>query len=132
VAGSATFSIDLRHPDSALLMALGDRIPDICAAHSPPCAVDVAELTTAMSLEFPAHIRQLVAACAAGLEIPSMEIHSAAGHDARYLHEICPTGMIFVPCKAGISHNEAESATPADLAAGARVLAQVVFELARR
>jgi N-carbamoyl-L-amino-acid hydrolase len=39
--------------------------------------------------------------------------------------------MIFVPCKDGISHNEAESATSADLAAGARVLAEVMVELAR-
>jgi N-carbamoyl-L-amino-acid hydrolase len=40
--------------------------------------------------------------------------------------------MIFVPCKAGISHNEAESATASDLADGARVLADALFALAMR
>ena len=40
--------------------------------------------------------------------------------------------MIFVPCEKGISHNEAESATPYDLASGARVLAEVLADLANR
>jgi N-carbamoyl-L-amino-acid hydrolase len=59
-----------------------------------------------------------------------MDILSSAGHDARYLHAICPTGMIFVPCRAGVSHNEAEWAEPAHLADGTRVLAGALLELA--
>jgi N-carbamoyl-L-amino-acid hydrolase len=55
---------------------------------------------------------------------------SGAGHDAMYLNRVCPTGMIFVPCLRGVSHNEAESATAEDLAAGARVLAQTLVALA--
>ena len=47
---------------------------------------------------------------------------SGAGHDAMNMAIVTPTGMIFVPCEKGISHNEAESATPDDLAAGANVL----------
>ena len=39
-------------------------------------------------------------------------------------------GMIFVPCLRGVSHNEAESATPEDLAAGAKVLAETLYRLA--
>jgi N-carbamoyl-L-amino-acid hydrolase len=45
---------------------------------------------------------------------------------------VCPTGMIFVPCERGISHNEAENAKPQDLAAGARVLTAALLELANR
>ena len=55
------------------------------------------------------------------------EIVSGAGHDAVYLARIAPTGMIFVPCADGISHNEAESATPEDLAAGCQVLLDAVL-----
>ena len=40
--------------------------------------------------------------------------------------------MIFVPCEKGVSHNEAESANSADLAAGARVLTAALLELANR
>src|SRR3546814_2458433 len=60
-----------------------------------------------------------------------MDIASGAGHDANYLTRVCPTGMIFVPCKGGISHNETESATPADLAAGTRLLAAYMVERRR-
>ena len=64
------------------------------------------------------------------LGISNMEIASGAGHDARYLHYICPTAMIFIPCKAGISHNEAECIEKEHAVAGARVLAEVVLDLA--
>jgi N-carbamoyl-L-amino-acid hydrolase len=130
VAGGASFSIDLRHPDAGVLTALGNRIPEICALHAAPCTVAVRELTSAMPLDFPAGMTRLVRTHCDALGISCMDIYSAAGHDARYLHGICPTGMIFVPCKDGISHNEAEWAEAEDLAAGARVLAEVLVELA--
>jgi beta-ureidopropionase / N-carbamoyl-L-amino-acid hydrolase len=41
-----------------------------------------------------------------------------------------PTAMVFVPCAGGLSHNEAESATAADLAAGANVLLHAMLALA--
>lgn len=130
VPGAAVFSIDLRHVDSAALVSLGDRIPSICAANAGPCTVEVVELTNAMSLEFSGTITRLVRESAANLGIPTMDIYSSAGHDARFLHAICPTGMIFVPCKDGISHNPGESAKAEDLAAGARVLVDTLVALA--
>jgi len=132
VAGTAVFSIDLRHVDSATLAALGDRIPGICTAHAGQCSVNVVELTSAMSLTFPETITRLVRESAAALGIPALDIFSAAGHDARFLHAVCPTGMIFVPCKDGVSHNPRESATAEDLAAGTRVLVNVLMALASR
>jgi N-carbamoyl-L-amino-acid hydrolase len=130
VPARATFSIDLRHPDSCVLRELGDRIQAVCEHHAEPCGVRVRELSTSMSLEFPLAARELIEASARRLGIPSMEILSCAGHDARYLHEVCMAGMIFVPCKGGISHNEAESVEPGELADGARVLAETLWTLA--
>ncbi len=130
VAGKAVFSIDLRHPEEAPLRALGDQVPEICAGNARPCSVKVEELVTAMPLEFPVTMREAIAAAAKRVGLRAMDLLSAAGHDARYLHGVCPAGMIFVPCKDGISHNEAESATPEDLYDGARVLAETLAELA--
>jgi N-carbamoyl-L-amino-acid hydrolase len=130
VAGRVVFSIDLRHVDSAILKSLGDRIAGICAAEAGPCRVDIAELTSAPSLAFPASMTRLVRESAKALGIPAMDIFSAAGHDARFLHAVCPTGMIFVPSKEGISHNARESTTPEDLTAGAQVLVDVLIKLA--
>ena len=55
---------------------------------------------------------------------------SGAGHDAKYLAHVCPSAMIFIPCKDGISHNEIEDATPEDVAAGCDVLLQAILEKA--
>ncbi|MEC8164477.1 MAG: M20/M25/M40 family metallo-hydrolase, partial [Pseudomonadota bacterium] len=54
--------------------------------------------------------------------LPAREIVSGAGHDAMYLSTVAPASMIFVPCKGGLSHNEAEAATAEDLGAGCDVL----------
>ena len=71
-----------------------------------------------------------IEAAAVGLGLGYMRLFSGAGHDARQLSSVCPTGMIFVPCEKGISHNEAENASPSDLADGARVLAETLVRLA--
>jgi N-carbamoyl-L-amino-acid hydrolase len=74
----------------------------------------------------------MVRGAANGLRLTNMDMPSGAGHDAMHIATLCPAGMIFVPCERGISHNEIENATPADLAAGARVLVEVLVELANR
>ena len=56
---------------------------------------------------------------------------SGAGHDAQMLARVCPTGMIFVPSRNGISHNPAEHTDPADLVAGCDVLLQTLLALDR-
>jgi N-carbamoyl-L-amino-acid hydrolase len=130
VPSRAYFSIDLRHPDQATLVRLGDVIAAACDDHAAPCSAGVTEIATSESLEFPESIRATIAAAADTLDIPAIPLLSLAGHDARQLHYYCPTGMIFTPCKDGVSHNEAESATPSDLAAGTRVLAATLAQLA--
>jgi N-carbamoyl-L-amino-acid hydrolase len=65
---------------------------------------------------------------AAALDYGHRDIVSGAGHDAAYVNRVAPTAMIFVPCADGLSHNEVESATPADLAAGCNVLLHAILE----
>ena len=59
-----------------------------------------------------------------------MEIVSGAGHDACHISSVAPTGMIFVPCEDGISHNEIENATLEDCAAGCDVLLHAMIDRA--
>jgi N-carbamoyl-L-amino-acid hydrolase len=124
------FSIDLRHPDAEVLRQLGDRVAPLCAQHCTPCAVEVRELSHDPPLDFPSDIADQVREAAAQLAIPHMDLPSAAGHDARHLHYLCPTGMVFVPCAGGISHNEAEAAEPGHLYDGTRVLLATLAHLA--
>ena len=129
VPAQVEFSIDLRHPDSSVLQSLGDQIPQWCARSAGPCNATVRELSNAMSLEFPQAMRTLITEVAQTQSVSCMDILSSAGHDARYLHTVCASGMIFIPCAGGISHNEAESATESDMATGARVLVDTLLRL---
>ena len=60
------------------------------------------------------------------------KIVSRAYHDSLFMSRIAPTGMIFIPCRDGISHRPDEYASPDAISNGTRVLAQVLAELASR
>jgi N-carbamoyl-L-amino-acid hydrolase len=130
VPAEVLFSIDVRHPDNAVVDSLDLRIRELIESLRGPCSVDFKQIQHAPSLEFNPRIRAHIAVAADAIGIAHQDIYSAAGHDARPLHYVCPTGMIFVPCREGISHNPAEWAELSDLAAGTRVLADTVWHLA--
>jgi beta-ureidopropionase / N-carbamoyl-L-amino-acid hydrolase len=132
VAGKVTFTIDLRHPDEATLTDIGDRIHTTVkeAAALRSCTAEITNVSYVKPITFAPHVVDRVRAAARDEGYPSMDLPSGAGHDAMHLSRICPAAMVFVPCLRGVSHNEAESATPEDLAAGTRVLARVILELA--
>jgi N-carbamoyl-L-amino-acid hydrolase len=130
VPSEVFFSIDLRHPSNEVVDRVDQAIRRIVEDEKGPCRVELRQIAHAPSLTFSADVRTIVTQAAERASVPSMEIYSAAGHDARQLHYVCPTGMIFVPCREGISHNPAEWAEPEHLTAGARVLADAVWALA--
>jgi N-carbamoyl-L-amino-acid hydrolase len=130
VPSRVTFSIDLRHPDNAVLDTAGARVVALCESHAAPCEVTVKPLVDAPSNEFDPHLRERIAQAAREQDFPAMPILSAAGHDARHLAKVCASAMIFIPCRDGVSHVEHEWAEPAHVAAGAAVLAQVIREIA--
>ena len=132
VPGYVMFSIDFRQPNEEVLTRLGDQIEHICYSNAKGCEVKVTQTSRTPPIRFEGLVPDTILAVSQRLEVAHMHIFSGAGHDAQHLFDICPTGMIFVPCERGISHNEIENATPADLAAGARVLADTLVELANR
>jgi beta-ureidopropionase / N-carbamoyl-L-amino-acid hydrolase len=130
VPSCVSFSIDLRHPDNAVLDAAGARVAALCSLNAPPCAVTITPLVDAPSNDFDSRLRERIAQAAHDQGLPAAAIQSAAGHDARHLAKVCPAAMIFIPCRDGASHVEHESAEPGHVAAGASVLAQVLRDLA--
>ena len=132
VPGRVSFTIDFRHPDPDLIARICAQIAPTCAAHARGCAVSVRPIMEIPPLVFDPALIDLVEAYAERLGHPVMRMPSGAGHDAGHINHLCPTGMIFVPCEKGISHNEAENATPADLAAGAQTLAACLVDLANQ
>ena len=132
VPGKVTFTIDMRHPRDEVLEAHEAKLKAIVATRAAPCPAAIEPVTNVAPTDFDPQVIGLVRDRAQGLGLAHMDMPSGAGHDAMHIARLCPTGMIFVPCERGISHNEAENATPADLAAGARVLVEVLEELANR
>jgi N-carbamoyl-L-amino-acid hydrolase len=130
VPARVTFSIDFRHPDAAVLNDRGGRIEQVCRRLAGSCAVQVTETFNRPPCVFPGQIVDAVETAARDLGIPYMRLPSGAFHDANFIADVAPTGMIFVPCEKGISHSPAENAKPEDLAAGARVLAAALVALA--
>ena len=132
VPGHVLFTIDLRHPDAATIDRLGAGIEATCRANARACRFSITQTIDAPPTDFDPAVIDLVRRQADALGLTNMTMPSGAGHDAMHLAPLCPSGMIFVPCEKGISHNEAEAADPADLAAGARLLAACLVELANR
>ena len=132
VPGHVAFTIDFRQPEQEVLTRLGDQVEAVCRANAKACAVGVSETSRTEPTKFEGLVPDTIDSASKRLGLPRMHIFSGAGHDAQNLFKVCPTGMIFVPCEKGISHNEAENATSYDLAAGARVLAEVMVEIANR
>jgi N-carbamoyl-L-amino-acid hydrolase len=132
VPGKVLFTIDLRHPEEERLDRLSDLIRSTCAERAGICDVGLRQTMGIPPTVFDADVVDTIRAQAVRLGLANMDLPSGAGHDAMNVARLCPSGMIFIPCEGGISHNEAENATPADCAAGARVLASSLVALANR
>jgi N-carbamoyl-L-amino-acid hydrolase len=83
-----------------------------------------------MPILFAPTVRDAVERAARAQGFGTLRMTSGAFHDAQFMASLCPTGMIFVPCRGGVSHHPSEYSSPAQLANGARVLAAVLAELA--
>ena len=132
IPGRVFFTIDFRHPKDETLTMMDKELREEChmiAARSH-VEVEVKEFWYFAPTPFDASCVGAVRDAAAALNYPAMEIISGAGHDAVYMARVAPTGMIFVPCKGGISHNEIEDADPADLEKGCAVLLQAILDRA--
>ncbi|AOE83209.1 M20 family metallo-hydrolase [Pseudomonas sp. TCU-HL1] len=127
IAGEVVFTLDFRHADPAVLHAF-----DASLAACLPADTEVECLFSHAPTTFhPAVLDVLEQACdATGLA--RLPIRSGAFHDAMYLAGHCPTGMLFVPSRAGISHNPLEFTEPAQLEAGTRALAWALVSLAEQ
>ena len=131
VADRVTFSIDLRHPDQAELLGRGDAIEAVIRDAVRDAGVRVEETFHALPVTFAPMVVDAVEGAAVGQGLAHMRLPSGAFHDAQFAVPICPTGMIFVPCREGVSHNPAEYSSPAQLAVGTRVLTETLLRLDR-
>ena len=130
VADKASFTIDFRHPNKDVLLTRGNAVAGVVQAAVRNAGVTVQETFHALSVEFSPLVIEAVERATIEQNCRQMRLPSGAFHDAQFVVPVCPTGMIFVPCRRGISHNPAEYSEPSQLAVGTRVLTQTLVELA--
>jgi N-carbamoyl-L-amino-acid hydrolase len=132
VPGRLTLSIDLRHPDTAVLDGMVVRFCELVESSARAAKVG-AEIQTIWRMpptSFDDDLVGHVEHAARKLGYRAQRIVSGAGHDSLHTAQFAPTAMIFVPCADGLSHNEAERASPSDLEAGANVLLHAMIAAA--
>jgi N-carbamoyl-L-amino-acid hydrolase len=132
VADRVRFTIDCRHPDGAELDRRADAVPGVVAEAMRTCTAEVTERFRAAPSVFDPLVPDAIARAAAAQGLGWTRMPSGAFHDAQFMVPLCPTGMIFIPCRGGVSHHPAEYSTPEQCARGARVLTQVLADLAHR
>jgi N-carbamoyl-L-amino-acid hydrolase len=132
IARRAKVTVDLRNTDEAKLREAEARMAGEVARLAKEEGVEIAARSLARfePVDFDPVSVDLVAASAEALGLSVKRMPSGAGHDAQMFAPNCPTAMIFVPSKGGISHNVREYTAPAEIAAGANVLLQAMLSAA--
>ena len=132
VPGKARLTFDVRSPDDAQRRRT---VQDIQALVAGVAARRGVKIDVVMRHEAPA--APCDAFLSAGLEravaaegVTPFRLPSGAGHDAMVMSGVIPLAMLFTRCRAGISHNPAEYASPDDMGISARVLHRFLLDLA--
>ncbi|PWF25939.1 M20 family metallo-hydrolase [Ancrocorticia populi] len=132
IPGGVDMAIDLRDGDNARIAHMRTEVEaaigQICEARSIQADVRLVSSSPAVTLDQNV-IRGLVKATEQ-FKVPFQEMPSGAGHDAMNFADLCPTGMVFIPCAGGISHNPEESADYADAVLGTRIMLKYLAEIA--
>jgi len=133
IPGQVKFSIDLRNNTDEMVDKMDADIRTTAARISAETGLPITiELVSHYPAQpFHTECVDAVARAAKKLGYSNMPAVSGAGHDAVYMAKLAPTGMIFIPCKDGISHNEIESAKPEHITAGCNVLLHAMLERAK-
>ena len=131
VPGGAEMLFQFRDTDPALLYRLELALDGLVEqANKGPCKVTIAHrgrsVPRQMDEGFQAAFERAADKHAPGLH---QRMPSGAGHDAQILAEKMPSGMLFVPSIAGISHHYSEDTSEADLVLGCQVFADAAAEI---
>lgn len=132
IAAGVDFTVDVRSPDDAVRRGMVEGIVAECEAVARRRGVG---FTFEPFMDSPATpmdpgLVEALEEAASRFQITPMRLPSGAGHDAIAMSALCPSAMLFVRCRGGVSHNPAESITEADADAAVRVLVEAIKGIA--
>ncbi|HZT47819.1 MAG TPA: allantoate amidohydrolase [Hyphomicrobiaceae bacterium] len=134
IPGSVEFTIDMRSPDDGVrrraAKTLLARLREIASRRRVGLDVETYQENPAITLD--AGVIDTVAEAIAACGHEPLRLPSGAGHDAGIMAKLCPSGMLFVRCKDGVSHNPAEAISVEDADLAVTALLEATRRLDRR
>ena len=134
IPGAVTLGVDLRSIDIAARNAVEQHVTE--ALDEAAMRRGITWTMRRVSKEIPAQMSpalvDMIASTAEELGMGYRRMPSGAGHDSMHWADYAPTGMIFIPCRDGISHNPAEYADPEHIFCGVQLYSAVVRRLSQR
>jgi allantoate deiminase len=131
IPGVVDLSIDVRDVDSnrqrQTAWEIVRRADEICVVRGVTLSARIVADSSPVVL--PIWIRSIVSRTCRDLRVPYRVVTSGASHDAQLMNPVAPSGIIFVPSRAGLSHVPDEWTSISDLAVGTRVLLRSLLAL---
>ena len=134
IPGKTWLTVDFRHASDEKLASMHEQLRTNSAriAEELGLGLHLQEIWHTPVRNFDAACVQAVRDAADQVGAATLDIVSAAGHDAVNMAHLVPTAMVFIPCADGISHNESESIEPEHAELGCAVLLRAALALANR
>ena len=128
VPGGVTLWVDVRGVNNESIARTLEAIKAEAkvVAESDGVAIEFEMLTADKPVALSEELAKKAEAICEAEGIDYLHMNSGAGHDAMHMAKLAPTTMIFIPCKEGISHNQAEFAKNEDICRAVEVLAKLL------
>lgn len=134
VPGRVKMGLDIRGVDKKSIDRIDDEIvkfvDEVCKKRNLNYELD--NISKAIPVKLDENLKNELSEVATKLGIEHKIMNSGAGHDAMKFWDIAPTGMVFIPCRDGVSHNKAEDIDYEDIILGSKIIFEELKQLNSR
>lgn len=134
VPGRVKMGLDIRGVDKDSIDRIDDEIvrfvDEVCKKRDLNYELD--NISKAIPVKLDENLKNKLSEVATKLGIEHKIMNSGAGHDAMKFWDIAPTGMLFIPCRDGVSHNKAEEIDHEDIILGSKIIFEELKQLNSR
>lgn len=131
VPGRVKMGLDIRGVDKDSIDRIDDEIvkfvDEVCKKRDLNYELD--NISKAIPVKLDENLKNELNEVATKFGIEHKIMNSGAGHDAMKFWDIAPTGMLFIPCKDGVSHNKAEDIDYEDIILGSKIIFEELKQL---
>jgi N-carbamoyl-L-amino-acid hydrolase len=134
IPGTVELGIDIRSiaatAKNAAIKQIQDNIATICHKRMIPFTINT--LCNEVPVPLPTTMTSFLEKICQAQGLSCLKMPSGAGHDAMHWADYTPTGMLFIPCRHGISHNPAEYASIEDIVSVTRLLEKTIRTVSQK